>query len=292
MDRELKSRTLGTTPVSLPRSRSANGLAYHRCGNGKSVVLLHGVGLRAESWMHQLKALEKTNTVFAIDMPGHGESPALQQPRPSLAQFTGELHTFVAGTVREPVVIAGHSMGALIALDFAARFPELCDGVAALNAVYKRSSSARTAVKSRAKALQIKAGTADVVSPITRWFGNSPTGTDRDMAEFCRLWLMDANHEGYAAAYSVFADEDGPAEQALCSLSMPALFLTATEDANSTPAMSKNMASLVPDGEALIVNNARHLVQLTHPQEVNAALCAFVADCEERSATRQARIGV
>lgn len=79
---------------------------------------------------------------------------------------------------------------------------------------------------------------------------------------------------GYAAAYWVFAACDGPAPDTLCRLKCPALFQTGGRDANSTPAMSRSMAAQAPQGRALIVENAAHMMPMTHPEDVAQALTA------------------
>ena len=42
-------------------------------GTGKQLVLIHGVGLRAEAWSEQTSELSKLHKTVAIDIPGHGE---------------------------------------------------------------------------------------------------------------------------------------------------------------------------------------------------------------------------
>ena len=57
--------------AALPRRKEA-GIAYYRGGEGAPVMLLHGVGLRLESWHRQIAALQPRCAVYAPDMPGHG----------------------------------------------------------------------------------------------------------------------------------------------------------------------------------------------------------------------------
>ncbi len=269
------------TSLTLQRSKAANGIAYHRSGQGAPVVLVHGVGLRAESWFPQIEALQTSYTVYAIDMPGHGQSARLEAETPGLADYTARLADFVKAAVGEAVMLAGHSMGAMVALDFAARYPDRCHGVATLNAIRGRAKAAAAAVRQRAAIIRADGGQDLATGPLERWFGQNPSGPDRATAALCAQWLKDLDRQGYAAAYSVFAQEDGPSEAALGALAMPALFLTGADDGNSTPAMSEAMAHAAPRGEAVIVRGARHMAQLTHAVEVNAAMRGFFARCGE-----------
>ncbi|MEL6336684.1 MAG: alpha/beta hydrolase [Pseudomonadota bacterium] len=251
-----------------PRSEIA-GLACVTAGpqGGVPVVLLHGVGLRAEAWGAQLEALSGVRLI-APDMPGHGESAALDAP-PSLAAYTDRLARLVA-TLATPVVVVGHSMGAMIALDLGLRHPGLCRGVVALSAIYRRSPAAAAGARARAAALVAGGGT-DPAATLHRWFGDDQ---HTPVATACRGWLTEAPRDGYSAAYGVFTAEDGPADDALQGLHCPALFLTGALDPNSTPAMSEAMAARVPGGRAITVPGAAHMVPMTHPQAVNAAILA------------------
>lgn len=237
-------------------------------GRGPVVLLIHGVGLRAEAWGAQLDALARQSRVIAVDMPGHGDSPRLPDS-PQLADFTDA----IAATLTGPAVVIGHSLGAMIALDLAARYPRLVQAVAALNAIFQRDDAAKAAVQARADTL---AGTepADPAAPLTRWFGTEPSPA----REACQRWLSETGPAGYRDAYRVFADEDGPAPQTLQDLHCPAVFVTGADEPNSTPAMSHQMAKLAPQGRAEIIGGAAHMMPMTHPAEVNAILSHFIQD--------------
>ena len=269
------------TSITLPRSKTAHGVAYHRSGDhGAPVVLIHGVGLRAESWFQQIEALESSYRVYAVDMPGHGHSARLEGANLRLADFTDRLAGFVREVIGAPVILAGHSMGALVALDLASRYGEFCMGVAAFNAVFRRSAEAREAILERADTLQGASGKDMASAPVKRWFGENPEGHDRAMAEHCRSWLDDADRQGYADAYRIFANVDGPSS--LAGLSMPALFLTGDGDRNSTASMTEAMARAAPHAHAVVIKGARHMAQMSHPQVVNEALGDFCETCIRR----------
>lgn len=255
------------------RSDGPSGLALSRSGSGPAIVLIHGVGLRSESWARQIPALAERFTVIAVDLPGHGES-ALFDAAPTLADYADRIAEVLDGQTG-PAVIAGHSLGALTALEIATRHPDLCAGVAALNAIFRRSKQASDAVRARAGNLPLDK-ISDPEPTLRRWFGIDP---NPDAESACRDWLLTADPVAYKAAYTVFAHADGPADEALRALSCPALFLTGSEEPNSTPAMSRVMAALVPDGQYMLIDGAAHMMPMTHPAAVNAALLDFTARC-------------
>lgn len=265
------------TSITLPRSNTPDGIAYHRCGNaaGMPVVLVHGVGLRSESWYQQINALQPHCDVFAMDMPGHGESTRITKESATLADFIQKLAHFIEHIVGRPAVIIGHSMGALLALTLAKFHPSLCRGIVSMNAVYQRSDQAREAVQNRAASLR-ETPQADPTAPVKRWFNDNPSAQDKHHAALCCEWLLAADLVGYATAYTVFSQEDGPATEDLQILDTPCLFITGDLDGNSTPAMSNAMAACVADASVLVVNDSRHMTPLTHADAVNPALLDFI----------------
>ena len=266
-DRNQDLEDLAITWTTQPRSE-AGGVSFIRAGTGPGLYLVHGVGLRAEAWMAQVSKLSATRHCRAFDLPGHGASRALPHPA-TLAQYTDR----IAAAIDAPGVVAGHSMGAMIALDLAVRHPHLVKGVAALNAIYCRSPEAVEAVRRRAADLSAMER-ADPEATLTRWFADQDTAERRA----CRAWLAEVPAGHYKTAYEVFASEDGPADADLARLNRPALFMTGGDEPNSTPAMSEAMARIAPNGRAVIVEGAAHMMPMTHAAEVNVELAALVLE--------------
>ncbi len=256
------------TWTTRPRSEFGN-LAAIDAGEGPLVILLHGVGLRAEAWNPQIDAFVAAGfRVLCPDMSGHGRS-AFRSPDGLLSYVKP-----VGALLSEPAVLVGHSMGALVALSLAASGHEQIRGVAALNAVYRRDPKARQAVMARATSLSAD-GPNDPSGTLTRWFGDHETKE----REACAQWLTEVDPAAYKAAYKVFAESDGLSDQDLAKIACPALFMTGADEPNSTPAMSRKMAALAAQGRAEIVSGAAHMMPMTHPVEVNSILLGFVQEC-------------
>lgn len=242
------------------------------------IVFIHGVGLRAESWYQQVTAFEDRYRCYVIDMPGHGESDLLTNPTLVLEDFAEALKTFITNVVGEPAIIVGHSLGAMTALQTAVSYPEVVRGVGAFNAIYNRPDHAAQNVQTRAESLINDLDQNVTDQPIARWFDGNPQYDSE--AELCRTWLNDGNRLGYAQAYQMFAHLRGIPAEELQTIRVPALLLTGEMDVNSSPKMSLTMASILPNANAVIVPEARHMTQMTHAHAVNAALARFFAQCD------------
>ncbi|WP_064685050.1 alpha/beta fold hydrolase [Rhizobium bangladeshense] len=260
----------------LPRKKTASGTAYHEAGSGEPLVLIHGVGMRLEAWTPQIAFLSAGHRVIAVDMPGHGESVKL--PAGSrLEEFVAWFGQFLDEMAIKTASVAGHSMGALVSGGAAATFGDRISRVAYLNGVYRRDPEAKAAVLARAAAIPVTG--VDKEGPLARWFGDDP---DSLIArEMTRKWLSLVDPQGYAVAYAAFAGGDETYADRWKDVTGPALFLTGSDDPNSTPLMAEQMAALAPKGRVRIIEGHRHMVNLTAPDIVNSLLAEWLSFGED-----------
>lgn len=95
-------------------------LHHFRRGAGKPLLLVHGLGSRSGAWSPVLEALCARREVVAVDLPGHGETPALPGP-PRFADMVEAVQNFVASQGLVGVDAAGFSMGGRLVLELARR---------------------------------------------------------------------------------------------------------------------------------------------------------------------------
>ena len=95
---------------------------FREQGSGIPLMLLHGISSGAASW-HKQMAL-KGFRVLAWDMPGYGESPMLTVERASAGDYADALAAMLDRAGVWQAVLVGHSLGALVASAFAAKFPD------------------------------------------------------------------------------------------------------------------------------------------------------------------------
>ncbi|MFB9127363.1 alpha/beta fold hydrolase [Paraburkholderia dipogonis] len=258
------------TPITLPLSNKRVAHYLER-GTGEPLVLIHGVGMQAEAWYPQIDELSSDFRVISVDMPGHGKSTALDA-NAGLQDFVDWAIEFIEALDAGPVNLAGHSMGSLIAAGVAVTRPDLIRRVAVLNGVYRRTAQARAAVLQRAA--ELRSGAIDVETPLKRWFNAEEA--QRIAAQKVESWLRSVDLEGYATAYTAFANGDEVYADGWHTIACPALVLTGSDDPNSTPDMAWQMAGAARNGHAVVIANERHMVNLTAPREVNCALRAWL----------------
>ena len=261
-------------PDSTISGKTSNGTAWSRAGSGATLVLLHGVGMNKSVWAPEVNILSESFDVLVYDMWGHGDSD-LPAGDLSLTDYTNQLTNLLSELGISNAVIAGHSMGGLIAIDFALAHPEICLGMCALNAVFNRTPAQSAAVRKRSADLAAGGITVNLADTLQRWFGGSGDHDYPEAESLAKQLLLEVNPAGYAKAYEVFADSDKVHADRLTELKVPALFFTADGDPNSTPEMSLAMAALAPNGSSKVLTGHRHMMTLTAPLEISESLSTF-----------------
>lgn len=94
----------------------AGTLRYAKRGEGATtVVLVHGFGGDLDNWLFNIDALAADATVYALDLPGHGQS-SKSIADPSLAGLSRALVGFMDALGVDRAHLVGHSMGGAVAL--------------------------------------------------------------------------------------------------------------------------------------------------------------------------------
>jgi len=95
-----------------------------RFGGASTLVFLHGIGNSGATWDAVVKTLPEGTDYIIVDLLGFGESP---QPDwmvySARTQANALAKTLLVSGMLGRVVLVGHSMGALVAVEFAKRYP-------------------------------------------------------------------------------------------------------------------------------------------------------------------------
>ncbi len=102
-------------------------LRYAVDGHGPTLLLLHGVTRCRGDWQSLIPSLTKSWRVIALDQRGHGDSARADQYL--VTDYVADAVAFVREHVAAPIVICGHSLGAMVAAAVAGEVPELVRGV-------------------------------------------------------------------------------------------------------------------------------------------------------------------
>lgn len=97
---------------------------YIEAGEGTPLVLVHGLTSSKVVWRENIEALAERHRVYAIDLPGHGDSDKYGVDF-GAESIVGLMREFVLGLGHERVAMAGISLGGGVSLNVALEHPEL-----------------------------------------------------------------------------------------------------------------------------------------------------------------------
>ncbi|GAA5234476.1 alpha/beta hydrolase [Verticiella sediminum] len=117
---DLAMRLDSAFPLTLVSLDDGARMACRQAGRGPAVVLLHGIGSGAGSWLEVAEQLSRTHRVLAWDAPGYGESDPLAAQAPGAADYAARLDALLARLDVHDYVLVGHSLGAIVARQQAA----------------------------------------------------------------------------------------------------------------------------------------------------------------------------
>lgn len=98
-------------------------LHFRRLGEGKPMVILHGLFGSADNWQSLAKQLATQFEIFLVDQRNHGRSPHSEDF--SYEVMAADVYEFVRDENLQDIILVGHSMGGKTAMTFAMQFPEL-----------------------------------------------------------------------------------------------------------------------------------------------------------------------
>ena len=107
------------------------GLPFHYRdwgGEGRPVLLLHGLASTCHIWDLVAPLLAQDFRVVALDQRGHGQSAQVDEGY-DFATVSGDAAAFIKHLGWERPVIAGHSWGADVGLELAAAQPDMTSGL-------------------------------------------------------------------------------------------------------------------------------------------------------------------
>jgi len=230
--------------------------------DGPLVVFIHGSGGAGSAWTYQLQGLADENCwLLAPDLPGHGQSTG--KLLSTIAEQADWLAALLAELRRDRATVVGHSMGALVALQFAARYPQLTNRIVLVGAV------PRMAVNPDLLALA-KTDDPQAFRLIASWSccKGEESAEIRRMAEERLLQNPPGVLWNDLNACDSYSDLDDAAAKLTCEV----VVISGDQDRMTPASGGQDLASRFLSGKHHVVAAAGHQVMQEQPAEVNRLL--------------------
>jgi 3-oxoadipate enol-lactonase len=239
-------------------------------GERTPLIFLHGVGSDKSVWQPQLEHFGGTRRTLVFDYPGYSESQFRDDA--TRDDYAAAILAAMTSLGVEKAHICGLSLGGVVAIAMHAAAPERCASLILADtfavhpqgqAIYDRSIAASHDMRGLAEA---RVGALMALQDAALCQGVIETMAAID-PEAYRLgaravWLADQTERAAA-------------------IRAPTLVIVGDEDAITPPALSVELAALIPNSRLDVIHGASHLANLDKPEEFNRAIDDFLSGVEQ-----------
>jgi esterase len=262
-------------------------LHYLDWGGGDStpVVLLHGGGLTAHTWDLVCLGLRDRHHCYAIDLRGHGDSEWSPGCEYELSDHLADLEGFVDRLRLRRVVLIGQSLGAIIAMRYAARHPERVAAFVPVDAgPFVRWSEGIERIadfgndRERYDTLEDAVEHAMSFNPRRdpRLLRHSLTNSLRRLPDGSWTWKRDRRSRSRERLVAMVEEMNGLVPEAE-AITCPTLVVRGADSDVFDAEHAARFADVVADGRWVTVEGAGHTVQGDNPAGLLAVLRPFLA---------------
>jgi 2-hydroxy-6-oxonona-2,4-dienedioate hydrolase len=227
--------------------------SQEQTNDGSPVIFVPGLAAPARSMIPTAQLLPPDRRIFAVDLPEHAGRQQSDEPL-SLSQYAAITANWVEALRIERAVWVGHSFGAQVLVELAIERPNLVDRLVLVSPTV--APEART-VMSQAARLLLDA---------TR----EPPALLRLLA---REYLRTGGHRLLEIGRVAVADR---VEEKLPLIEAPTLVVRGERDPLVPERWAKQIASLLPNAELVVIRGAPHAVQYACPEALAQELLAFL----------------
>jgi len=265
----------GTLPPVRHETVGGRRVAYREAGSGPPLLLLHGVGSGAGSWLAQLTSLANELRVIAWDAPGYGESDALPDPVPRAADYAASALGLADALGLERFVLLGHSLGAIMAAALCAHHPER---VLRLVLSAPAAGYGKAPADERAQRIGPRLSEMALLGPVglaEKRARNllAPNASAQAIAHV-RAVMGQLRPDGYAQACQLLGHAD--IFEDLRAIAVPTLVMCGNADAITPEDGCRRIAAAIPGAQYETLQGVGHASYIENPPQYDVALLRFL----------------
>ncbi len=276
-------------------------VVVHGPADGAPVVLTPGWGADTQEWAYTRRDLAGRYRLIAWDLPGLGQSSPPRDGDWSMERLARDLDAVLEVAGGRGAVLVGHSLGAMIILEFCRLFPEALGtrvrGLVLAHVTYTNPAQTTTqpdlTTALQKPVFEPVCNLTIHLAPLVRvlaWL----CYTSGEAHRMLEAGLFSGNESweqlDFLARYYLWASPVAAAQYTLAmfrydvtatlpAIAVPTLIVVGDQDGNCAPEAQAFMARAMPNARLLTLRPARHAGLIEHYGTFDRALAGFVDAC-------------
>ncbi len=250
------------------------GVAVEIDGEGDAVVLVHGLGGTSNNWTPVMGALARHRAIRP-DLPGSGRSAKVEGPL-SIERYVECIKAVCDRLDVRRAHFVGHSLGTIVCLHLAARYPALARSLALFGPLLAPPEAARPNIAARGAKARSEgvAGMQAIAEAIVQAATSTDTRANKPVTvALVRESLMRQDPEGYARSCEALAAAQ-PVETA--AIKCPVLLVTGEDDAVAPPQTVRSIGDRIIGSRVVVYPRCGHWTTYERPEECARELRDFL----------------
>jgi pimeloyl-ACP methyl ester carboxylesterase len=257
------------------------------------VLFLHGFASALTQWRSNLAPLSQSHTVYALDLVGFGASEKAATAY-NVSLWVEQVYDFWRSLIGQPVVLVGHSLGALVALTAAATHPDMVQGLSLITLPAARQELLSGKMQAIAGSVESWFAHPLLIRPLFSLlkrpsilrsilraaYGNAEHVTEELVSSFA----LPASDRGAAGVFCRLsqartqADFSQATKTLLPQIQVPILMIWGEKDRVIPLTWGRQLVALHADLKMVEIAHAGHCPYDEAADQVNAALLDWIAD--------------
>ncbi|MGY8916253.1 MAG: alpha/beta fold hydrolase, partial [Flavobacteriales bacterium] len=249
-------------------------LDYEEYGNGKVLLLLHGLGSTKKDWDAQVPFFSKNYRVIALDLRGHGASTKPEDAY-GVELMTEDVKAFLDQLKIKAATLIGFSMGGAVAFQMASSYPAYVENLVIVNSgpdFNDMGSSGEELLNNRTQFLETK-GLELLAKEIS--FNMFPEAHQVGLRNAFETRCKNNDYNAYYKSFvTLMAWGLGDKLKDIQTRT-----LVIASDMDYTPvAFKEEYVARMPNASLSVIKNSRHCVVIDQPDAFNSVLKRFLED--------------
>jgi len=266
---------------SLQIGQATHGFCAAGARDLPALVLLHGIGSNAQSWIEQLQTWSTSRHVIAWNAPGYGASTRLPIERPTTDDYVAALLAFLDAQGVDTFDLVGHSLGGLMAARLAVSAPSRVRRLVLSSPAGGYHVDPKLPLPPNLAARMSDISDLGPVALAAKRAANTlSSDAPPDVLARVQAAMAAVTVEGYTQATWMLAQGDILADAP--RITQPTLVVVGSEDRVTKPDGVRAVATAIPGARFELIPGAGHASYANKANDYSRIVGSFVEDLSDK----------